>query len=192
MRTADADILIIPGWSGSEEEHWQSRWERSLKTARRVEQEDWYEPDLSAWTGRIVDQVAAAEKPVVLVAHSLGVVTAVHAVPLMDKEKVAGAFFVAPADADNAADWPVTRGYNACESIRGFTPIPTDPLPFPTTVVASHTDPYCTFERAKELAEAWQAKVIEAGDAGHLNVSSGHGPWPEGLLQFGLFLKELG
>jgi len=29
-------------------------------------------------------------------------------------------------------------------------------------------------------------------NAGHLNTASGHGPWPEGLLTFGLFLRSLG
>ncbi|HYD14828.1 MAG TPA: alpha/beta hydrolase, partial [Hyphomicrobium sp.] len=36
MKTSDVDILIVPGWSSSGPDHWQSRWERTLKTARRV------------------------------------------------------------------------------------------------------------------------------------------------------------
>lgn len=192
MRTADADILIIPGWSGSEEDHWQSRWERSLKTARRIEQEEWFEPDLDAWSGRIIKAVDEAERPVVLVAHSLGVITCAHIAPKLPAEKVAGAYFVAPADVDNAADWPITRGYEAAKTIACFAPIPKLAMPFPTMVVASCNDPYCTLERAKELAETWEAKLVEAGECGHLNIDSGHGPWPEGLLRFGLFMKELG
>lgn len=192
MRAADADILIIPGWSGSEEDHWQSRWERSLTTARRVVQEEWYEPDLGAWTALIRSLVQEARRPVVLVAHSLGVIATVHAAPLLKYENVAGAFLVAPADVDNADKWPVTRGYDPCKSIRGFAPAPTARLPFPATLVASANDPYCTLERAKELAEAWGATLVETGDCGHLNVDSGHGAWPEGLLRFGLFMKTLG
>ena len=34
MKTADVDILIVPGWQDSGPDHWQSRWERSLKTAK--------------------------------------------------------------------------------------------------------------------------------------------------------------
>ena len=30
MKTADCDILIVPGLGGSEEEHWQARWALSL------------------------------------------------------------------------------------------------------------------------------------------------------------------
>lgn len=192
MRTGDADILIIPGWSGSEEEHWQSRWERSLRTARRVDQENWYEPSLEAWKARILEAIDRCQRPVVLVAHSLGVITAAHAAAAIDAGKVAGAFLVAPADVDNAADWPVTRGYDACASLEGFAPAPSGRLPFASRVVASANDPYCTLDRARELAGQWGAEVIEAGEVGHLNVASGHGPWPEGLLRFGLFLKELG
>lgn len=192
MRTADVDILIVPGWSGSEEDHWQSRWERSLKTARRVEQEDWYQPSLGAWMGRIAGEIEKATRPVVLVAHSLGVITTVHAAGKVDAGKVAGAFLVAPADVDNAAFWPITRGYDPCKALTGFSPAPTSALPFPSKLVASLSDPYCSADRAKALAASWGSEVIEAGDVGHLNVASGHGPWPEGLLRFGLFLKELG
>ncbi len=192
MRTADAEILIIPGWSGSEEDHWQSRWQRSLKTARRVEQEDWFEPSLDAWRGRIQAAVAEAARPVVLVAHSLGVATTVHAAAALPHERIAGAYLVAPADVDNADKWPITRGYDPVHSLQGFAPVPRERLPFPSMLVASANDPYCSLKRAKELAGNWGAKVIEAGECAHLNVSSGHGPWPEGLLRFGLFMKELG
>lgn len=192
MRTADADILIIPGWSGSEEDHWQTRWQNRLKTARRVEQEDWYNPSLDAWKDRIKAAVAKADRPVVLVAHSLGVATTVHAAADLPAEKVAGAFLVAPADVDNSGQWPITRGYDPTRSLDGFAPVPRETLPFPAMLVASANDPYCSLERARELAGSWGAEFVEAGDCGHFNVASGHGPWPEGLLRFGLFMKDLG
>ncbi|KUO57767.1 MAG: alpha/beta hydrolase [Alphaproteobacteria bacterium BRH_c36] len=192
MRAAEADILIVPGWSGSEEDHWQSRWERSLKTARRVQQEDWYQPSLTAWTHRIQTAVEEAVLPVVLVAHSLGVATAVHAAATLPPGKVVGAYFVAPADVDHADQWPLTRGYDPIRSLSGFSPMPTARLPFPAMLVASANDPYCSLERARDMAAGWGAEFIEAGECGHLNVSSGHGPWPEGLLRFGLFMKGLG
>ena len=49
MKTADVDILIIPGWSSSGPDHWQTRWETRLPNARRVEQEDWYKPTRDGW-----------------------------------------------------------------------------------------------------------------------------------------------
>lgn len=191
MRSSDVDILIVPGWSGSEEDHWQSRWERNFKTARRVVQEDWYFPQRDQWTARIAEAVAEATRPVVIVAHSLGVVAVAHAARGLEQGKIAGGYLVAPADVDNAQDWPITNGHSFEQQAGKFNPLPTEPLPFPAALIASHSDPYCSFERAKAIAEMWGAQLIEAGDSGHVNIASGHGPWPEGLLQFGVFLKGL-
>ena len=30
MRIADIDILMVPGWTGSGPDHWQSRWEAAV------------------------------------------------------------------------------------------------------------------------------------------------------------------
>jgi predicted alpha/beta hydrolase family esterase len=79
MKTSEADILIIPGWSSSGPDHWQTRWEKNLKTARRVEQADWFKPGKDQWTARIVEAVAQSVRPVVLVGHSLGVMAIAHA-----------------------------------------------------------------------------------------------------------------
>jgi predicted alpha/beta hydrolase family esterase len=194
MKTSEVDILIVPGWSSSGDDHWQSRWQRSLKTARRVEQADWYHPDRNAWVGTLISTVANSETdlPIVIVAHSLGVATAIHAVNELPPGMIAGAFLVAPADVDNAARWPVTSGYTFDRSAHGFAPLPMRRLPFPSAVVASTNDPYCSLERARVLAQNWGARFIQAGMMGHINVSSGHGPWPEGLMQFGWFLKMVG
>jgi hypothetical protein len=100
-------------------------------------------------------------------------------------------FLVAPADVDNWQAWPTTNGHNWSGGGFGFTPIPLDPLPCPAMVVGSQDDPYCSTERAKQLAEAWGAEYADGGAVGHINVSSGHGPWPDGLLRFGYFLRRL-
>jgi len=73
MRTSDCDILIIPGFTNSGPDHWQSRWERQLSTARRVEQASWDEPKRSEWVARVITEVKRSRRPVVLVAHSLAV-----------------------------------------------------------------------------------------------------------------------
>jgi len=194
MRTADIDILIVPGWSSSGPDHWQSRWERNLKSARRIEQEDWLHPNRDQWVGRIVEAVATtdSDRPVVLVGHSLGVAAIVHAAGKLPSGSVAGAFLVAPADVDNASAWPITQGQTFAQEGAGFAPLPTTTLPFPSTLIASHTDPYCTTTRAEELAAAWGSELLDIGDAGHINVDSGHGPWPDGLIRFGWFLRRLG
>lgn len=182
MRSTDAALLIVPGWQGSEPDHWQSRWERSLSSARRVEQADWNRPDVQDWPRRLAAAVEAAEKPVVVVAHSLGVPTLLHAVPLLPPGKVKGAFLVAPPDLDVPGLDP---------RLAAFAPVPTYPLPFPSVLVASRSDPYCSYERAADFALDWGAAIVDAGDAGHINAASGFGPWPEGSMRLLGFLQSL-
>jgi predicted alpha/beta hydrolase family esterase len=183
MRTSDCDILIIPGYDNSGPEHWQSRWERQLSTARRVQQESWDGSSKDDWVARIVRDVEEASQKVVLVAHSLGVIAAVHAAPLLPEGKVLGAFLVGAPDIESP-DF----------SLRidpAFAPVPRAPLPFPSVLVASRTDPFSTYEHVEDLAYAWGSAIVDAGDAGHMNTESGHGPWPEGLMRFAGFLKKL-
>ncbi len=191
MRTSEVDILIVPGYEDSGPDHWQSRWVRNLKTARRVEQANWLEPDREAWVGRILEAVAAATRPPVLVGHSLGVAAILNAAHRVGRSRVAGAFLVSPSDLDSTSSWPPIDGRNWADIVASFAPMPTATLPFPARVVASSNDPFCSIPRAQELAAAWGADISIVADAGHINTASGHGPWPEGLLTFGMFLKGL-
>jgi len=183
MKTSDCDILIVPGYENSGADHWQSRWERQLSTARRIEQENWDAPDRAAWIGRIVQEASKARLPVVLVGHSLGVLAIAHAAPFLDAGKVQGAFLVGLPDVERPDFVPAID--------RSFAPIPRDPLPFPSVLVASRTDPHCDYAKAEDVAYSWGSAIVDAGDAGHINTDSGHGPWPEGLMRFAGFLKRL-
>jgi predicted alpha/beta hydrolase family esterase len=58
-------------------------------------------------------------------------------------------------------------------------------------LVASDNDPLCSIDRAVEFATCWGADFHQAGDAGHINVESGHGPWPEGLLMFTRLMQRI-
>ena len=92
MRIADADILILPGLGGSGKGHWQLRWAEKMSTAGIVEQADWDEPDPEDWTDTMVQAVELAERPVVLVAHSLACIALVQAAGRFPQGKVKGAF----------------------------------------------------------------------------------------------------
>ena len=181
LRISDFDILIIPGLGGSAPDHWQSRWEAKLSTARRVEQHNWDSPRLEDWTGRIIAAVETAQRPVLLLAHSLGVTAVVHAAPALPQGVVRGAFLVAPP-----ADSVLIEAAGP-----GFTPLPREPLPFPSVLVASRNDPFAPYEESEEISYAWGSRLLDAGEAGHLNIDSGHGPWPEGLMSLAGFLKQL-
>ncbi len=138
---------------------------------------------MSLWTGAIVSAVAGAGKPVVCVAHSLGVVALAHAAARLPAGKVRGALLVAPLS-EQAIDRLPDIG-------AGFAPVPRGPLPFPSLLVASRSDPYSDYEALDEIALAWGARLVDAGHSGHINAESGHGPWPEGLMSFAGFLRGL-
>lgn len=182
MKASEADILIVPGYTNSGPDHWQSRWEKKIASARRVEQKEWSKPVVEDWTKALADMVNASTKPVVLVGHSLGVSTIVQALPQFQKP-VSGAFLVAPPDVANPKIKP--------KHLMTFGPYSRDPLPFPSIVVASRNDPFSSFEAAEDIAGAWGSLFIDAGEVGHLNSESGHGPWPEGTMTFAQFLSRL-
>jgi len=183
MKIADADILILPGLFGGSDDYWYSRWTGKLATARRIEQDDWNQPDRESWVDRLVTAVEAAERPVVLIGHSLGALTIVHAAPKLAGSKVRAAFLVAPPDLEANSE-TVPQGND-------FLPVPREPLPFPSFVIASRTDPYAEYDFSDDMAAAWGSMVFDAGDAGHINADSGHGPWPEGLMMFARLMKQL-
>jgi predicted alpha/beta hydrolase family esterase len=58
--------------------------------------------------------------------------------------------------------------------------MPLTPFAFPSIVVASSDDEYCTVDRAKTFATAWGSRYVEIGPAGHINSASGLGAWPAG------------
>lgn len=181
MKIADVDILIAPGLGNSPPEHWQRRWGNRMSNARFIEQRDWDRPVLADWTARIHQEVMFSTRPVVLIGHSLSVAAIVIAARTLADTKVRGAFLVSPPDFEGSAIPPEAKL---------FAP-PTDPLPFPSMVVASTTDPLVTVPRARDFAADWGSDFQLAGDAGHINVASGHGPWPEGLLMFAELMKRL-
>jgi predicted alpha/beta hydrolase family esterase len=72
-----------------------------------------------------------------------------------------------------------------------FETHPRDPLPFPSLLVGSRNDPHASYAAVEDLAFAWGAAMLDAGEAGHINTESGHGPWPEGLMSLAHFLSRL-
>jgi predicted alpha/beta hydrolase family esterase len=184
MKTSDVDLLIVPGLHGSEDDHWQSRWASKLSTARKIKQKNWAAPQLDDWVKALHDAIIACQKPIVLIGHSLGVPTIAHTIARHQPRSILGAFLVAP---------PSESATRVIESIdAAFTPYPTMRFPFKTLLIASQNDPFSRYDEAAALAQKWGAELTDAGEAGHINSASGHGPWPEGLMRLAGFLKTLG
>ncbi|MBX4335560.1 RBBP9/YdeN family alpha/beta hydrolase [Bartonella raoultii] len=182
MKANQLDILIVPGYKGSGPDHWQTRWEQKLSTAHRVKQTHWSKPVCEEWVNEVKSAIACAQKPIFIIAHSLGVPTAIHAA-VQNTEKIRGAFFVAPPDVANKKIRP--------KHLMTFGPYHRKKLPFPSVVIASRNDEFCQFSVAKSLATDWGAFFVDAGQSGHINAESGHGPWPEGLMVLSHFLAKI-
>jgi predicted alpha/beta hydrolase family esterase len=168
--------LIVPGWHGSDADHWQSHWHRTLPGAHRVEQRDWIEPVLAEWVATLDAHIRALQgRHIILVAHSLGCITVAHWARNADEEtlrRVAGALLVAPADVERDG---------AAPALRNFAPVPLEHLPFPSVVVGSTNDHAASAERIILFGRAWGSKITMLNNAGHINVRSGHTRWEAGF-----------
>ncbi len=181
-RRAGAKLLILPGLGGAGPEHWQTQWESCEHACARVQQRDWDRPALAEWLANVDDALARADGPVVLVAHSLACALVAHGARRPAWASVVGALLVAPADVESPAHTP--------PETRGFAPMPSGPLPFPTIVVASLDDPYVAPERARHFARCWNAELVDVGARGHINAASGLGDWAEGRRLLGTLLAR--
>lgn len=172
--------LIVPGLNDSGPGHWQSWLETRLADARQVRQIDWTAPVLARWATEVRREIDEAAGVVWLVAHSYGCLASV--VAAADRpERVAGLLLVAPPDPDRfSAFGQRDTGY---VSDRGGLSswIPSTPIGVPSMVVASRNDPWASLEGTARWADCWGSLFIDIGEAGHINVDSGHGPWPQGL-----------
>jgi uncharacterized protein len=182
----DPGVLIVPGYRGSDESHWQSWLQDRLNNAQRLSDVDWESPILSVWAGKIRQQLQESDSPQWIVAHSFGCLAASIAVSDIPW-KVAGLVFVAPADPSRfnllgcrKVDQPAVRSAEE----QGVWPVlPRQSLAVSGVLIASENDPWLSLDCARQLAGEWDLGLINIGHAGHINTESGYGAWP--------FLTEL-
>jgi len=182
--TDDPLVLIVPGLNNSNPQHWQSLWERDLPDCHRVDLGSWHDPHRNTWVNKLNLAIHQAQRPVILVAHSLGCLAvawwAEYEQPPFGNP-VVGALLVAPPDVDRPGTDPRLARFGTC---------PRSALPFPGFVVASQDDHYCTLRTARTLARDWETRFAFAGAVGHINADSGIGDWDFGQVLLGQLLKE--
>ncbi|WP_082666003.1 alpha/beta hydrolase [Aureimonas sp. AU4] len=166
--------LIVPGLNGSPEGHWQHFWAHEDAGAELVDQEDWARPRLTDWLHALEARIAASAPGVILVAHSLGCALVGALSQRPSASHVGGALLVAPADVSS-----LTRSHPTAADFDVGT---SRTLPFASIVVASRNDPFMKFERAEEHAGIWGSALIDLGAAGHINIGSGYGRWPDAAI----------
>lgn len=184
-------VLIVPGLYGSELQHWQTWIERKLPNTQRVEQEDWDNPILPIWAHAVSNNIQQARGKVWIIAHSFGCLASIYAAQ-KQPEKIAGAMLVAPANPSRFSlhGFQVGELYvSARDNVAQH--LPKQALDFPSVIVASNNDPWMPLESAEAWADTWESRFINIGAAGHINVASGFGAWPQGLSLFENFQRSI-
>lgn len=174
-------ILFVPGLRGHVADHWQTLLADRMPGSRTVPPRETNGLDRALRVEALDAALDAIEGPVVLVAHSAGVMITAHWAAARHRADAAwtirGALLAAPADLET----PLPAGYPTKAEIEagGWLPVPRDPLPFPALLGASRNDPLCAFERAAGLARDWACDLVDLGEVGHLNPAAGFGAWAD-------------
>jgi uncharacterized protein len=186
--THSPTILIVPGLREHVPGHWQTLLEQKLAqgptkvaSVPRMERD---KLSCAAWIAELDRSLAAIAGPVILVAHSAGVMITVHWAQ-RHQRPVHGALLAAPPDFEA----PLPEGYPTQDVLRanGWLPTPRARLPFRSIVAASTNDPLGSYERVADLAAAWGSEIVNVGAVGHLNPAAGYGEWPRAEE----FIREL-
>ena len=156
-------VVIVPGLGNSGQNHWQTRWQRRLPNADRIRLAQWEHPDLQQWVDATIATVRR-QRTSYIVAHSFGCLATVQALDTI-RDQVRGVLLVAPADPEK---------FGIASLLRHSA------IPVPGLVVGSLSDPWLSWSKAQQWAQRWELPIYCAGSAGHINVESGHGDWPEG------------
>jgi len=164
-------FIIVPGIGGSGPDHWQSHWQVSFPVAARITPASWDRPDLGDWILALDRTVAEADKPPVLICHSLGCLLFAHW-RVASTRGIAAALLVAVPDPQGPAFPAEAAAFGALPEL-GFGPSP-------VLTVASSDDPYDPEGKGMAWAVAQGASPRLLGPRGHLNGASRLGDWPEG------------
>ncbi len=173
-------VLILHGWSGSSEPHWQWWLDGELKKlGYEVSFPDLpneMEPDLEEWIKFLKAEVDSFE-PDYVVCHSLANILWFHFVDRYNIKEIEKLMLVAPVD--------------KIDEVASFFPHPKpkDLRSKEVIMAGSTNDPYISLEATIELAATLNigCKILE--DAGHINAESGFGPldcardWLEGCTE---------
>lgn len=176
-------FLHIPGIGDSGETHWHTNWENSFPEIQRVIQKNWESPDKEAWIKTLESYIEEySVKPIILIAHSLGSGTIIHADYLNKLTGVKAAFLVALPDIERK-DFP--------EECSGFVPMPKSKFSIPAVMVSSESDEWCSMEVAKKWSDILEVPLINIGKKQHICGEKEFEEWKEGKNLLVDFLDSL-
>ena len=171
-------VLIVPGLRDHVDDHWQTLLAARLQHVRTVPPMGRENLDRAARVGAIEQTAREIDGPIIVVAHSGGVIMVLHWAQWTRRD-VRGALLAVPPDFER----PMPPGFPTTYALQagGWLPVPRDLLPFPSIVAASRNDPLAEYDRVNSLARAWGSRLVDLGNVGHLNPASGFGEWPRAL-----------
>jgi predicted alpha/beta hydrolase family esterase len=172
----DSTIVIIPGLREHVADHWQTLLAATLPKVRIVPPLEHAKFSCAARVDAIQKVIEEIDGPIIVVAHSAGVVMFVHWAQKYERP-IKGALLATPPDLDK----PLPAGYPTKETLRlnDWFPVPCIPLRFRSIVAASENDHLAEFSSVVKMAADWQSELINIGNVGHLNPASGYGEWVE-------------
>jgi len=172
-------VVIVYGYDGSGPGHWQ-RWLHTELLGRKLpvlfpELPDPSAPQKDVWVTALAETLAAVHEPITLVCHSLGCWVADHLVAERGTLGVQAALLVSPPSP-----------FLIFEPVDSFFPPPRQrsawaQITARTLLVGSDNDEFTSAEEFEEIALTLGVRCQIIPGAGHINVNSGHGPWPFAL-----------
>jgi predicted alpha/beta hydrolase family esterase len=167
-------FLVLHGWQNHRPaQHWHHWLVRALRErgllAVYPQLPDSDTPDLETWLDVVRaewDLLPDGER--VVVAHSLGASTWIHAVDRWGLH-ADRTLLVAP---------PGPRALDEHEPMNAWSPMPADVDGSSWLLVHSDADDYCAPDEHAWLADRYGCGVHVIEGAGHLTPDDGYGPWP--------------
>ena len=170
--------MVVPGWQGSGDGHWQTWLEEQLEAAGRQTSRPTFasldQPDLADWLAGL--RTAITDLPADgfdVVAHSLGAVVWLHhVVDAGESPRPARVALVSPPSP-----------HTTVPEIAAFFPPPLDVDAVRhgadgTVLIAGDDDPYLPEGIAAAYGLPLKIATTVVPGGGHINLESGHGEWP--------------
>jgi predicted alpha/beta hydrolase family esterase len=187
---AEDVYLILHGWGGNKPAHWQEHLVGKLEAAGKTyyypKMPEPTAPNLEAWQETlqgVLDTITEAHPgaSVTVMAHSLGCINWIHFAARRgaDAPKLADrVLLVAPPYVMTEAP-PL----DAPPGVTGFFPPPFQPetlkaIANETTLLASNTDDYATYDQSVGVAAKLDVPVQLLDKGGHISPYYGYGEWP--------------
>lgn len=179
MRSRVAMVILVYGYDGSGPGHWQ-RWLESELRRRNAavlfpELPTPTAPQKDVWVAELAAVLVAQREPITLVCHSLGCWAVDHLFAARGLLGTQAVLLVAPPSP-----------FLLFEPVESFLPPPRSsavwaPIAARSLLVGSDNDEFTAAEEFEEMARSLGIRSQIIPGAGHINVASGHGPWPLAL-----------